>query len=75
MIKKILVWIKNMLTSPRFKAFYWSTGTMAFAGLLDLILQDLTAWNPNSTITVVAGLVFAQITKYIYNIQHNKVKV
>lgn len=73
MIKKILIWIRDMLTSKRFKAFYWSSGTMMFAGFLDLVLQDITAWNPDSWITVVAGLVFAQITKYIYNWQHHKV--
>lgn len=73
MIKESLIWIKNMFTSPRFKAFYWATGTMAFAGLLDLILQDLTEWNPDHLITVVAGLIFNQITKYIYNWKNHKV--
>lgn len=62
-----------MLTSKRFKAFYWSTATMAFAGFLDLILQYLTDWNPDSIITVAAGLVFAQITKFINNWYSKKI--
>lgn len=57
----------GVLTSKRFKAFYWSTGTMALAGFFDLVLQDLTEWDPNNIITVIAGLVFAQITKYLNN--------
>ena len=53
----------STLVSKRFKAFYWHTGTMAFAGFLDLILQELVAWDANNMVTVLAGLIFAQITK------------
>lgn len=67
MIETIFEKIRQALTSKRFKAFYWSTATMAVAGFLDLILQDLTAWDANNVITVIAGLVFAQITKAMNN--------
>ena len=62
----------SVLTSNRFKAFYWSTGTMALAGFLDLILQNLTEWDANNIVTVVAGLVFAQITKALSNVANGK---
>lgn len=55
--------INQLLTSKRFKSLYWSTGTMLTAGLFDLILQELIAWDSNNLITVIVGLIFAQITK------------
>jgi len=36
---------------------------MLTAGLFDLILQELIAWDSNNLITVIVGLIFAQITK------------
>jgi len=55
----------EILTSKRMVATYWHAGTMLFAALSDIILQNLTAWNPDTMITVGAGLVFAQITKHL----------
>lgn len=67
MLESFLKKIWATLTSKRFKAFYWATFAMSVAGFLDLVLQELTAWDPENTITVMAGLVFAQITKAINN--------
>lgn len=59
--------VTNFFLSKRMKALYWSTANMFFVGFLDLTLQNLTAWNPDNLVTVFAGLVFAQITKYLNN--------
>lgn len=67
MIEKVFNAIADALVSKRFKAFYWSTFTMALAGFLDLVLQELTEWDPDNFLTVLAGLVFAQITKALNN--------
>ena len=66
-MQDLLTKIREVLTSKRFVAFYWHTGAMAFAGFLDLVLQELTLWDANNLITVLAGLVFAQITKELNN--------
>ena len=64
-MRDILIKIGRVLVGKRFKAFYWHSGAMFFAGFLDLIVQELTAWNPDNIWTIFAGLVFAQITKYL----------
>lgn len=66
-MKELLKKIWSVLTSKRFKAFYWSSFAMVLAGFLDLIVTELTAWDPNHTITVMAGLVIAQVTKALNN--------
>jgi hypothetical protein len=67
MISQVLNKGKAVILSKRFQAFYWSTGTMAIAGFLDLVLQELTEWDPQNLITVGAGLAFAQVTKAMNN--------
>jgi predicted Kef-type K+ transport protein len=67
MITTLFTKIKSVLLSKRFQAFYWSTGTMAVAGFLDIVLQELTEWDPQNLITVGAGLAFAQVTKAMNN--------
>lgn len=49
----------------RIKSFLWHSLTMLIAGGMDILLQTLTDWNPEAFITIAAGLVFAQITKYL----------
>lgn len=65
MFEKLIKKIWSIFVSKRFKSFYWSMATMSIAGLLDLILQELIAWDPENIITVIVGLLFAQITKAI----------
>lgn len=64
-MKNFLKKIKEILISKRFTAFYWSSGAMLVAGFLDLVLQELQVWDGNHIVTVMAGLIFAQITKYL----------
>jgi len=66
-MQTVLLKIWEVLTSKRFKAFYWSSGAMVTAGFLDLTLQELVAWDAHNMITVLAGLIFAQITKELNN--------
>lgn len=73
-MKKVLTFTRGffsaaikVLTSKRFKAFYWGTATMALAGFLDLISQEFINWNPDSWTTAIVGLIFAQITKAMNN--------
>jgi len=66
-IKESLTWfyiiIKNFLTSKDMKAIYWTAFAQVIAGGLDLVITQLTAWNPDHLITIFAGLVIARITK------------
>ena len=57
--------IREVATSKRMISLYWSSGTMLIAGTLAVILEQLTAWDPNNLITVFCGLIFAQITKQL----------
>lgn len=54
-------------TIKRLKAFAWSGGMMLLAGLIDIIVQQLTSSDMDNSYTVVIGLVLAQISKYISN--------
>jgi len=64
-------WIVEILTSDtfvkRFKAFLWHSGAMAAVGSLDLIAQTFLEYDPDNAITIILGLLIAQITKAINN--------
>lgn len=49
----------------RLKSFLWRTAGMVTAAGLAFVLAELTAWDPNSMLTVVAGLVIGEITKQL----------
>lgn len=64
-------WIVEIVTGDKFKkrlsAFLWHSGAMVVAGLLDLTLQSLMEYDADNILTIVVGLVFAQITKALNN--------
>lgn len=62
-------WIVQVLTGDtfkkRFKAFLWHAGAMLAMGSLDVLVQALTEVNPDNTVTILLGLILAQVTKYL----------
>ncbi len=49
----------------RLKAFGWATATMLAVALLDFGSANLELFNMPNEVTVILGLVFAQITKFL----------
>ena len=68
---KLLQKGKSIILSKRMKATYWHAGTMISVALMDMIITELSNWNPDNIITVAVGLVFAQITKILNNKKKN----
>ena len=64
---KIIEIAKSERMIKRYKSFAWSVGAMIAAGVMDFCIDILTAWNPDNLITLCAGLIFSQITKYLNN--------
>jgi len=63
MFKKIrnLVW--GFFTGKDMKALYWYTFAQFIAAGCDIVIQTLTAWNPEAWQTIAAGLIISRITK------------
>lgn len=59
----------ELLTSKPFKTFYWSTGYMALAWFIDLLLSSYTLLNMPDQLTVIVGIVLATASKYVHNIK------
>jgi hypothetical protein len=57
------VTIKEILVSKRFKSFYWRASAMVVAGLIQVIIDSATDLQLNGYITVILGLILAEITK------------
>ena len=54
-----------LFTHKRMKAFYWHTGAMLAAVLVDILPQLFIDFNLPNWITIGVGLILAQITKYL----------
>lgn len=63
MFEKLLA----LLTSNRFKSFYWRTGMMAVAGFISLFLENIQALDLPELATVILGLILGEISKQINN--------
>jgi len=57
----------NILTSNRAKSLYWRTGAMFGAGMLSLVMDNLSVLHLSPTITVFIGLVLGEVLKAINN--------
>ncbi|MBU2061160.1 MAG: hypothetical protein KKH44_04835 [Bacteroidetes bacterium] len=57
----------DLLTSSRFKSFYWRTIMMALAGFLSLLAETIGGIGLPPEAVVVIGLVFGEISKHINN--------
>jgi hypothetical protein len=64
--------IIDVLTSSRFKSFYWSTGIMAVTGFLALIADSLDLFHLSPQVTVVVGLILNQAVKGLNNVSQGK---
>lgn len=53
----------QILTSNRFKSFYWRAGMMAVAGFLGLLAQNVGKLELPPEATAVLGLVLGEISK------------
>lgn len=57
--------IKEVLTSPRFKSFYWRSGMMVVAAFVSLLAENVSSFEFSPQVTVVLGLVLGEISKYL----------
>ena len=64
--------IVSVLTSSRFKAFYWSTGIMALTGFLSLVSSSIGLFHLSPSVTVVVGLILNQVVKGLNNMADGK---
>jgi len=64
--------IISVLTSSRFKSFYWSTGIMALTGFLSLLASSLDLLHLSPGVTVVVGLILNQVVKGLNNMAQGK---
>ncbi len=65
--KQIIGWIynlvRNFLTTKDAKAVYWQGFAQVISGMGDLLIQNLTSWDPDNILTLIVGLMIARITK------------
>jgi len=67
-MNNIITDITKVLTSSRFKSFYWRTGMMFLAGFVDLVIENLGGSGMSPQVIVVLGLVLGEVSKAINNI-------
>ena len=58
----------KILTSNRFKSFYWRTGAMALAAGCAAVASNLNMLNLSGSETVILGLIFGELSKGLNNI-------
>lgn len=63
LIKKGFSIVWGFFTSSDMKALYWYSFAQFVAAAGDILIQNLTAWDPNNMLTIAAGLIFSRITK------------
>ncbi len=52
-----------VLTSKRFKSFYWRSGMMFLAGFITLTANSLGDFGLTGQFAVVAGLILGEVSK------------
>ena len=67
-MKKII----TVLTSSRFKSFYWRTGMMSVAGFITLVANSVGDFGITGQYAVLFGLILGEISKAINNAVSNK---
>lgn len=55
----------SILTSNRFKSFYWRTAMMALAGFIALVVENLAGFGLSAQTTVVLGLLLGELSKAV----------
>jgi len=59
--------IFQVLTSKRFKSFYWRTAMMSSVGFINLVVESLTSFGLSGQYVVITGLILGEISKAINN--------
>lgn len=62
-LNKVISIIVGFFTCNDMKALYWYSFSQFIASGLDIILQQLTSWDPDNMLTIFVGLVISRITK------------
>ena len=57
--------ILDVLTSNRFKSFYWRSGMMLVASFIAFLSENLGMFEFSPQITVLVGLVLGEISKFL----------
>lgn len=57
----------EVITSNRFKSFYWRGGAMVVVSVLSFTASNLDMFNLSPEIVVFLGLILGEITKAINN--------
>lgn len=64
--------IGAVLTSSRFKSFYWRSGMMVVAGFVTLVANSLGEFGLSGQTAVFLGLVLGEVSKAINNSMEGK---
>ena len=59
--------IGAVLTSSRFKSFYWRTGMMTLASVLTFLGNNLGDFGLSPQFAIFAGLVLGEVSKAVNN--------
>jgi len=51
----------------RLKATLWHLAMMSVAAVVDVVIQQLTMFNMPDAVTVVLGILLAQLSKHLHN--------
>ena len=68
----ILITLKDLLISPRFITFYWTTGTAAVIAFLGMLTDIIPQLGLSEFGAVIAISVIGMLTKAINNYSQNK---
>lgn len=66
-MKNILNQVKEVVLSSRFKSFYWRTGMMVVALIVNQAQKFITTTDINPQYVVILGLIFGEVSKEINN--------
>ena len=64
--------IINVLTSSRFKSFYWSTSIIAATGFLSLVAGSMDLFHLSPLATLIVGSILNQAVKGLNNLASGK---
>ena len=57
--------VKNILNNNRVKSFFWRTGMMILAVIIQQVIDSMSGWQVSGGATVVLGLVLGELSKAI----------
>lgn len=66
-VKEKAIELYNGPTGNRLKSFAWRMCMMFIAGVLDIIIQEISKGQFDNSYTVIIGLVLGEISKFLNN--------